>query len=164
MAERGIQFRGAAGLLLVLAPLLVCLAAEVIILVMVTNALGWWTVALLIFTTLLGCWLLQREGRRAWGALLESLGRGSLPPGRTADAVLVMVGGLLLILPGFISDIVGLLLLIPPSRRLVRSTLGKLFGRAIGNPSEQPVVIEGEVVQESPPTDTLIPGISPPSL
>ena len=41
MAERGIQFRGAAGLLLVLAPLLVCLAAEVIILVMVTNALGW---------------------------------------------------------------------------------------------------------------------------
>lgn len=163
MAERGIRFRGAAGLLLVLAPLLVCLAAEVVFLVMVTNALGWWTVALLIFSTLLGCWLLQREGRRAWGALLESLGRGSLPPGRTADAVLVMVGGLLLIMPGFISDIVGLLLLIPQSRHLVRSTLGKLFGRAIGNPSEQPVVIEGEVVQESPPTDTLIPGISPPS-
>lgn len=163
MAERGIRFRGAAGLLLVLAPLLVCLAAEVIFLVMVTNALGWWTVALLIFSTLLGCWLLQREGRRTWGALLESLGRGSLPPGRTADAVLVMVGGLLLIMPGFISDIVGLLLLIPQSRHLVRSTLGKLFGRAIGNPSEQPVVIEGEVVQESPPTDTLIPGISPPS-
>ena len=163
MAERGIRFRGAAGLLLVLAPLLVCLAAEVVFLVMVTNALGWWTVALLIFTTLLGCWLLQREGRRTWGALLESLGRASLPPGRTADAVLVMVGGLLLIMPGFISDIVGLLLLIPQSRHLVRSTLGKLFGRAIGNPSEQPVVIEGEVVQESPPTDTLIPGISPPS-
>lgn len=163
MAERGIRFRGTAGLLLVLAPLLVCLAAEVVFLVMVTNALGWWTVALLIFSTLLGCWLLQREGRRTWGALLESLGRGSLPPGRTADAVLVMVGGLLLIMPGFISDIVGLLLLIPQSRHLVRSTLGKLFGRAIGNPSEQPVVIEGEVVQESPPTDTLIPGISPPS-
>ena len=163
MAERGIRFRGAAGLLLALAPLLVCLAAEVIFLVMVTNALGWWTVALLIFSTLLGCWLLQREGRRTWGALLESLGRGSLPPGRTADAVLVMVGGLLLIMPGFISDIVGLLLLIPQSRHLVRSTLGKLFGRAIGNPSEQPVVIEGEVVQESPASDTMIPEISPPS-
>lgn len=163
MAERGIRFRGAAGLLLALAPLLVCLAAEVIFLVMVTNALGWWTVALLIFSTLLGCWLLQREGRRTWGALLESLGRGSLPPGRTADAVLVMVGGLLLIMPGFISDIVGLLLLIPQSRHLVRSTLGKLFGKAIGNPSEQPVVIEGEVVQESQPTDTMIPEISPPS-
>lgn len=163
MAERGIRFRGSVGLLLVLAPLLVCLAAEVVILVMVTNALGWWTVALLIFTTLLGCWLLQREGRRTWGALLESLGRGSLPPGRTADAVLVMIGGLLLIMPGFITDIIGLLLLIPPSRHLVRSTLGKLFGRAIGNPSEQPVVIEGEVVQESPATDTMIPEISPPS-
>lgn len=163
MAERGIRFRGSVGLLLVLAPLLVCLAAEVVILVMVTNALGWWTVALLIFTTLLGCWLLQREGRRTWGALLESLGRGSLPPGRTADAVLVMIGGLLLIMPGFITDIIGLLLLIPPSRHLVRSTLGKLFGRAIGNPSEQPVVIEGEVVQESPASDTMIPEISPPS-
>lgn len=163
MAERGIRFRGSVGLLLVLAPLLVCLAAEVVILVMVTNALGWWTVALLIFTTLLGCWLLQREGRRTWGALLESLGRGSLPPGRTADAVLVMVGGLLLIMPGFITDIIGLLLLIPPSRHMVRSTLGKLFGRAIANPSEQPVVIEGEVVQESPASDTMIPEISPPS-
>ena len=163
MAERGIQFRGAAGLLLVLAPLLVCLAAEVIILVMVTNALGWWTVALMIFTTLLGCWLLQREGRRTWGVLLESLGRGSLPPGRTADAVLVMIGGLLLIVPGFISDIIGLLLLIPASRHLIRCTLGKLFGRAIGHSSEQPVVIEGEVVQETSPTDTMIPRISPPS-
>ncbi len=163
MAERGIRFRGTMGLLLVLAPLLVCLAAEVVILVMVTNVLGWWTVALLIFTTLLGCWLLQREGRRTWGALLDALGRGSLPPGRTADAVLVMIGGLLLIMPGFISDIIGLLLLIPPSRHLVRSTLGKLFGRAIGSPSERPVVIEGEVIQESPPADTMIPEISPPS-
>lgn len=163
MAERGIRFRGTMVLLLVLAPLLVCLAAEVVILVMVTNVLGWWTVALLIFTTLLGCWLLQREGRRTWGALLDSLGRGSLPPGRTADAVLVMIGGLLLIMPGFISDIIGLLLLIPPSRHLVRSTLGKLFGRAIGSPSERPVVIEGEVIQESPPADTMIPEISPPS-
>ena len=162
MAERRVRFRGA-GLSLVLVPFLIYLAAEVIILVMVTDAFGWWTIALLIANTLLGCWLLQREGRRAWGALLESLGRGSLPPGRTADAVLVMAGGLLLIMPGFVSDIIGLLLLIPPSRHLVRSTLGKLFGRAIGHSSEQPVVIEGEVVQGSPPTDTLIPGISPPS-
>ena len=91
------------------------------------------------------------------------MGRGSLPPGRTADAVLVMIGGLLLIMPGFISDIIGLLLLIPPSRHLVRSTLGKLFGRAIGSPSERPVVIEGEVIQDSPPADTMIPEISPPS-
>ena len=162
MAERRFWFRGA-GLSLVLVPFLIYLAAEVIILVMVTDAFGWWTIALLIATTLLGCWLLQREGRRTWGALLESLGRGSLPPGRTADAVLVMAGGLLLIMPGFISDIVGLLLLIPPSRHLVRSTLGKLFGRAIGHSSEQPVVIEGEVVQETSNTDTMIPRISPPS-
>jgi fxsA cytoplasmic membrane protein len=77
--------------------------------------------------------------------------------------VLVMAGGLLLIMPGFVSDIIGLLLLIPPSRHLVRSTLGKLFGRAIGHSSEQPVVIEGEVVQETSTTDTMIPRISPPS-
>jgi fxsA cytoplasmic membrane protein len=162
VTERRVRFRGA-GLSLVLVPFLIYLAAEVIILVMVTDAFGWWTIALLIANTLLGCWLLQREGRRAWGALLESLGRGSLPPGRTADAVLVMAGGLLLIMPGFVSDIIGLLLLIPPSRHLVRSTLGKLFGRAIGHSSEQPVVIEGEVVQETSTTDTMIPRISPPS-
>ena len=74
-----------------------------------------------------------------------------------------MAGGLLLIMPGFISDIIGLLLLIPPSRHLVRSTLGKLFGKAIGYSPEQPVVIEGEVVQETSTTDTMIPKISPPS-
>ena len=164
MAERRIRFRGAVGLFLVLAPFLLYLAAEITVMVMAANALGWWIVALLIATTLLGCWLLHREGRRTWGMLLESLGRGSLPPGRTADAVLVMIGGLLLIMPGFVSDIIGLLLLIPPSRHLVRSTLGKLFGRAIGNPTEQPIVIEGEVVQDTPADDdTMIPEISPPS-
>ena len=162
MAERRVRFRRV-GLWLVLIPFLIYVATEVIILVMVTDAFGWWTIALLIASTLLGCWLLQREGRRTWGALLESLGRGSLPPGRTADAVLVMAGGLLLIMPGFISDIIGLLLLIPPSRHLVRSTLGNLFGKAIGYSSEQPVVIEGEVVQETSTTDTMIPRISPPS-
>lgn len=164
MAERRIRFRGAVGLFLVLAPFLLYLAAEITVMVMAANALGWWIVALLIATTLLGCWLLHREGRRTWGMLLESLGRGSLPPGRTADAVLVMIGGLLLIMPGFVSDIIGLLLLIPPSRHLVRSTLGKLFGRAIGNPTEQPIVIEGEVVQDTPADDDpMIPDISPPS-
>ena len=192
MTEQRVRSRGAVGLLLVLVPFLLYLTAEVTVLIMVADVLGWWTVALLIATTFLGCWLLHREGRRTWGALLEALGKGSLPPGCTADAVLVMIGGLLLIMPGFVSDIIGFLLLLPPSRYLVRSTLGRLFGRAIGssseqpvviegevvqeapstddtmipaigNPSEQPVVIEGEVVQESPPTDTLIPGISPPS-
>jgi len=162
VAERRVRFRGA-GLSLVLVPFLIYLAAEVIILVMVTDAFGWWTIALLIANTLLGCWLLQREGRRTWGALLESLGRGSLPPGRTADAGLVMAGGLPPLTAGFRSRLIALLLLIPPSRHLVRSTLGKLFGRAIGHSSEQPVVIEGEVVQETSTTDTMIPRISPPS-
>ena len=64
MAERRVRFRRV-GLWLVLIPFLIYVATEVIILVMVTDAFGWWTIALLIANTLLGCWLLQREGRRA---------------------------------------------------------------------------------------------------
>ncbi|MBB1576679.1 MAG: FxsA family protein [Propionibacterium sp.] len=164
MANGRIRFRGTLGLLLVLVPFLVYLAAEVSVMLLVIDTLGWWTVPVLILTTLFGCWMLQREGRRTWSALIESLSRGALPPGRTADAVLVMIGGFLLIMPGFVSDVIGLMLLIPPSRRLIRSTLGKLFGRAIGDSSERPIVIEGEVVQDSPASpETMIPEISPPS-
>lgn len=139
--------------MLVVLPFLLFVFAEIAALIWVSNQLGWWTLAILLATTLLGAFLLQREWRRAWTNLSESLRTGVLPPGRAADAVLVLVGGVLLILPGFISDVVGLLLLLPFTRPLLRAALGRWAGRTMAPtttstpPGSQ--VIKGEVVEES---------------
>lgn len=147
------------GVLLLLAPILLFLLAEIAALIWVSQQLGWWTLAILFATTLLGAFLLQREWRRAWGNLSESLRTGALPPGGAAEAVLVVIGGVLLILPGFITDLIGLLLLLPFTRPLVRAGLGRWAGRAMTattatsattrtTPPEPPQVIRGEVVEE----------------
>lgn len=162
MAER--QDQSMRGLLWVLFPLALFLGVEVATFFWVAQVLGWWTVALMIGITLVGCWLLQREGRRTWNAMLQSLGTGTLPPGQTADAVLVLAGGVLLVSPGFVSDVFGLLLLIAPTRRLIRSTIGRLVSRALSKHAPGPTVIEGEVVAKPPSTPDADPWeISPPT-
>ncbi len=140
---------------LALSGFFVFILAEVALLVFVSTQVGWWTLAALMISTVLGAYLLQREWRKAWRHLSESLKTGSLPTGRTADAALVLMGGFMLIMPGFITDIVGLLLLLPFTRPGVRSVLGWWVGRAMSehtqtpsNPASPSTVIEGEVVGE----------------
>lgn len=153
MSEPRPRTVGRWGIALVAVPFLLFVLAEISALIWVSTQLGWWTLAILAGTTLLGAFLLQREWRRAWGNLSESLRTGALPPGRAADAVLVLIGGVLLILPGFISDVVGLLLLLPFTRPLVRAGLGKWAGRSMRlatttttPPGSQ--VIKGEVIED----------------
>lgn len=133
----------------------VFILAEVALLVFVSTQIGWWTLVALMISTVLGAYLLQREWRKAWKHLSESLNTGHLPTGRTADAALVLMGGFMLIMPGFITDIVGLLLLLPFTRPGVRSVLGWWVGRAMSgdtkspsNPASTDTVIEGEVVTD----------------
>lgn len=133
----------------------VFILAEVALLVFVSTHIGWWTLVALMISTVLGAYLLQREWRKAWKHLSQSLSTGHLPTGRTADAALVLLGGFMLIMPGFITDIVGLLLLLPFTRPGVRSVLGWWVGRAMAgqtkspsNPGSNETVIEGEVVND----------------
>ncbi|MEO7586535.1 MAG: FxsA family protein [Arachnia sp.] len=148
--------------------------AEVALLVWVSTQIGWWTLVALMISTVLGAYLLQREWRKAWRELGESVKSGSLPPGRTADAVLVLMGGFMLIMPGFITDVLGLLLLLPFTRPGVRSVLGWWVSRAVPRDATSPrnivirgdvvegEVVEGEVVEPgSPDSDRVIPEISP---
>ncbi len=123
--------------------------AEVSLLVFVSTEIGWWTLVALMISTVLGAFLLQREWRKAWKQLGESVKTGTLPAGRTADAVLVLMGGFMLIMPGFITDIIGLLLLLPFTRPGVRSILGWWVSRTVSGsaPSSDSMVIEGEVVE-----------------
>ncbi len=84
------------------------------------------TLILLLADALLGSWLLKHEGRGAWRRFNEALAARRFPGREVADGVLIVIGGTLLLTPGFITDIFGLLLLLPPTRAIARRVLKRL--------------------------------------
>ncbi|MFI5954235.1 FxsA family protein [Cryptosporangium sp. NPDC051539] len=99
--------------------LIVVPTAEISVLLRVGHAVGLgWTLVLLLGSAFLGSWLLRREGARAFRALREAAAEGRTPARETAEGAVVLVGSLLMILPGFLTDVVGILLLLPPIRAL----------------------------------------------
>lgn len=106
-------------LLFILVPL-----AEIVIIIQVGQVIGaWWTVGLLVADSVLGAWLLRREGARAWRSFREALAAGRWPGDEVAQGSMVIVGGTLLLTPGFLTDVVGFLLLVPASRRIASRTV-----------------------------------------
>ena len=100
---------------------LVPLAELYVIIKVVGPALGApLTIALLAADSLLGSWLLRSQGRAVWRRFNEVVRAGRVPHNEVIDGVLVIFGGAFLITPGFITDVIGLILLVPPSRRVVR--------------------------------------------
>ena len=67
----------------------------------------WWTIALLVLDSMVGAWLIKREGGRAWKALREALQGGRMPAKEIADGALILIGGTLMLSPGFVLDLVG---------------------------------------------------------
>lgn len=126
-SARRIRPTAVAAVLLLLVPIL-----EIIALIAVGQALGgWWTFLLLVTMSLLGAWLIRREGARAWRNLTQALGSGRMPARELADGMLVLVGGTLLLLPGFITDAVGLFLVLPATRPIARSLLETVVQRRL---------------------------------
>src|SRR5690242_13002928 len=97
---------------------LALLAAEIAVFVLAVKVLGLvWALLLGIATCVLGGWLLKREGVRGWRRFRAAVAEGR-PPGREAtDGLLGLLAALLLVIPGFITDLVGAVLLAPPMRR-----------------------------------------------
>ena len=87
--------------------------------------------ALLIADSLLGAWLVRREGRRAWRALQEALQSGRMPDRELADGGLILVGGALLLTPGFLSDVLGFLCVLPFTRPAMRRLVSWFFDRRV---------------------------------
>ena len=106
--------------------------AEIYVIIKVGEAIGVLpTIGLLILDGFLGAALLRHQGRAAWRRFNEALAAGKIPAREVFDGALVIVGGAFLLAPGFITDVIGLLLLIPPSRAVFRGMLSKLaFWRA----------------------------------
>ena len=105
---------------------------EIFALVQVGQVIGaWWTIALLVLDSAVGAWLVRREGVRAWRALRGTLAAGRLPAAEIADGALLLVGGTLLLTPGFVTDALGILLVLPLTRPLFRRTLTAAVARRL---------------------------------
>jgi UPF0716 protein FxsA len=89
------------------------------------------TILLLAADSIIGALLFKSQGRSVWRRFNSALSEGRVPHREVIDGVLVIFGGAFLITPGFLSDIVGALLLIPPTRSLVRRFLVRRLGRRL---------------------------------
>lgn len=132
---------------------------EIWLIVQVGHAIGGWpTFGLLLLSALLGTAVLRHEGRRVWAAFRSALQERRLPALEVADGALVIIGGTLLIVPGFLSDFAGLIAILPPTRVLLRRLLTTVVARRLGVPAANPRpdrtlkhpprVIDGEVVDD----------------
>jgi UPF0716 protein FxsA len=105
---------------------------EIVVIVKVAGAIGGWnTLALLITTSIIGAFLVRHEGFIVLRRVQAQLDRGVLPGRELVDGALVLVGGVLMLVPGFITDAAGLLLLFPPTRAGARSLLIRRFRNRI---------------------------------
>jgi len=115
------------GLLVVL--FIVVPIVELYVIIQVGQAIGVWpTLALLLADALLGSLLLRHQGRGAWRRFNQAIAEGRFPGREVADGLMIAVGGTLLLTPGFVTDIFGFLLLIPPTRAIARRLLRAYAG------------------------------------
>jgi UPF0716 protein FxsA len=152
---------------------LLYLVVEIVALVALGSVIGvGWTLLVLLAGSVLGLWLARREGVRAAQAIAEAVTNRRVAHVEMTDGMLVAAGGVLLFVPGLVTDVAGLLLLLPPTRALVRRRLVRAAEerapelrtariRARGPVVEGEVVegevVEGEVVDAAPadrPTGT----------
>jgi UPF0716 protein FxsA len=106
--------------------------AEIYVIVKVGEAIGILpTLALLILDGFVGAALARSQGRAAWERFNRALGEGRVPARETFDGAMIILGGALLLTPGFITDVVGFVLLIAPTRALVRGLVARLARRRV---------------------------------
>jgi UPF0716 protein FxsA len=102
------------------------------LLLQIGQVLGFWsTVALVVLTGMAGAWLARTEGFRVVREWQRAIAEGRLPAEGVLSGALVLAGGLLLVTPGVLTDVLGLALLFPPSRRLVAAALRRWLARQV---------------------------------
>jgi UPF0716 protein FxsA len=142
----------------VLVGLLVLAVVEIYVLIRVGELIGpLATIGLLLAVSALGVYLIAREGAASWRRLQATVREGRAPTADLTDTALVLAGGLLLIAPGFVSDVVGFFCVLPPTRPLARRALLGVLRRRVrimrfgpGGPGHGPPggVIRGEIVDD----------------
>ncbi|MGY2703548.1 MULTISPECIES: FxsA family protein [unclassified Nocardioides] len=128
---------------------------EIYVIIQVGQVIGaWWTILLLVADSIFGTWLIKREGGRAWRALRSAIDEARMPARELADGALILVGGTLMLAPGFVTDAFGILLILPFTRPVFRRALAALVARRMAldvtRPGRGPdgPVVRGEVVDD----------------
>ena len=124
---------------LLLLAFLVVPIVELYLFVQVSQSIGFlaalfWIVAV----SVIGAWLVRREGMGAWARANRQLARGEVPADEMINGLLILVAGALMLTPGFLTDACGLLLLLPPSRTVARGFLRRRVRTG-------PIIIGGRV-------------------
>ncbi|MFQ6673993.1 MAG: FxsA family protein [Fidelibacterota bacterium] len=101
---------------------------EMMILIKLGQTIGFWpTMLLVIATGVVGAALAKTQGLRTWYQIQRELEMGKLPAGKLVDGLLILVGGIVLLTPGLLTDLLGFILLIPTTRNVFKQWLqGKL--------------------------------------
>lgn len=101
---------------------------EIYVIIQVGQAIGaLWTILILVADSILGSVLMRTQGRAAWRRFNAAIAAGRVPGREVIDGALVIFGGALLLTPGFVTDIFGLLFLLPPTRSVIRRLLVRRF-------------------------------------
>jgi UPF0716 protein FxsA len=110
-------------LLFVAIPLL-----DLVLLLRIGSRLGFWnTVGIVVGTAAVGAYFVKQQGLAVWARINRELARGRLPGQALLDGLLILVAGVLLVTPGFVTDVAALILLVPPTRAVVRVLLARRF-------------------------------------
>jgi UPF0716 protein FxsA len=132
---------------------------ELYVLVSVAGVIGLLpALAALLAVSFLGVWLVKREGLSVLRRMQESLNRGEIPAAEMVDGGLLVAAGTMCVVPGFVTDALGLLLIVPPVRTFVRNRLIHRWTRGEGlaggrNPFVRTRVVEVEYIGDvTPPT------------
>jgi len=106
--------------------------AELYVIIQVGELIGLLpTLAILILDGFVGAALARSQGRAAWARFNRALAEGRAPAAETFDGAMIIVGGAFLLAPGFITDAIGLLLLLPPTRALLRGAIARMARRRV---------------------------------
>jgi UPF0716 protein FxsA len=135
--------------------------AELYVIFKVGDTIGWLpTLAILAADSILGTLLMRSQGRAVWQRFQAAVQAGRTPHREVIDGALVIFGGAFLITPGFLTDVIGILLLLPPTRAVIRRLLirrgGRLLGftagtrRGAGPPPAADWDVEGNAVEHEP--------------
>ncbi|MBD8068951.1 FxsA family protein [Bacillus sp. PS06] len=117
---------------LLLALIIIVPAIEIGLLVLSGNIIGVWpTVLIIISTGVLGAWLAKKQGLEALRKFQHQMSYGQMPSDIIIDGLCILVGGVVLLTPGFVTDLIGLLLLLPATRNVIKPWIGRLVQRAI---------------------------------
>jgi UPF0716 protein FxsA len=148
--------------------LLVLPLAELAVILQIAGYLGLaQTLILLVAVSVMGAFLLKREGVATWRRLQDTLRQGRMPTSEVTDGALILFGGALLLTPGFLTDVVGLMMLVPGPRAVVKRWLGRAFGIAVmRHPAGRAGVVSSRVIRarrrRGPTTDAQAgPGTGP---